>query len=369
MAITLYRSWLTRGISFFMKTALELKEFVKSLYADEAAEVKRLLPTVINSKEGNGKIINRERKKLTCPFCKSESINKNGKKEGQQRYRCKTCGKYFSDTSNSIVYKSRFTYEQWIKFIHCEMNSYSLENSANYVGISQTTAFTWRHKTYKAIEEVKKRIILSGEIEIDSTFFAINLKGTKRKNMPRLSKKRGTSSAYRGISHHKVCVMSGVDDKDQMFFEIMGLGHETNKMVGKIKGKIKDCRTLVSDGSWSFQTLAKDLNSKSEMVKAGTYKNENGYNLSTINGLHSELKTDLKKRRGVSIRHLQGYLDMFLFKKLLNYRVEVEDRDKIAYKNSVPNQTKIFIREIFEKAIPIDLYAAYREYNELTNKD
>lgn len=37
--------------------------------------------------------------------------------------------------------------------------------------------------------------------------------------MPRISKKR-SSSAYRGISHHKVCIMSAVDDNDNMFLKL-----------------------------------------------------------------------------------------------------------------------------------------------------
>lgn len=350
-----------------MRSTTELADFVKSLYADEATIVRTLLPTIIGSKRSNGQIIKRERPLLVCPFCAGVQIVRNGTKDGRQRYRCGGCKKTFSDTTQSIVYKTKYTYEQWLKFIHCELNNYSLKHSAAYCEISQTTAFSWRHKVYEAISIVKKRIILSGEIEIDATFMPINLKGTKKGKMPRASKKR-TSSAYRGVSHHKVCIFSAVDDKDRMFFEIVGLGHETNKMVKKIKGKIKECRTLVSDGSWTFQTLAKDLNSKSEMVKSGTYKNENRYNLSTINGLHSELKTDLKKRRGVSIRHLQGYLDMFLFKKLLNYQIETREKDNVGYRNIIPNEITLYIKEIFEKAIPIDLYEAYREYNVLPPK-
>lgn len=97
--------------------------------------------------------------------------------------------------------------------------------------------------------------------------------------------------------------------------------------------------------------------------QTGHYTNEKGYNLSTINGLHSELKTSMRKRRGVSIKHLQGYLDMLLFKKMLNYKVENQEKDIVTYNKSIPNQTKQYIRDIFKKALPIDLYEVYNEYN------
>lgn len=345
-----------------MRTHKELKEFVKSLCADEADILMDLLPSVMKSKRSNQKIIKRERKAISCPNCGSISIKLNGTKDGNQRYYCKDCHKSFSDNNNSIVYKSRHTYEQWIQFINCELYDYTLKDEASSIEINITTAFSWRHKLYEAISEVKKSIILSGIIQIDGTFVPINLKGTKPNNMPRISKKR-SSSAYRGISHHKVCIMSAVDENDNMFFEVVGLGSETNKMLDSIEYKIKDCTVLISDGKFAFQTFCKKLECINEVVKSGHYVNENGYNLSTINGLHSELKTDLKKRRGVSIKHLQGYLDMFLFKKMLNYTVENQDKDIVTYNKSIPNQTKQYIKDIFDKALPIDLYEAYNEYN------
>ncbi|MDD3107362.1 MAG: IS1595 family transposase [Bacilli bacterium] len=345
-----------------MRTHKELQEFVKLLCADEANILMNLLPTVMKSKKSNQKIIKRERKSVSCPNCKSHFITKNGTKDGRQRYICKDCHKSFSDNNDSIVYKSKHTYEQWIQFINCELHDYILKDEACEVNINITTAFSWRHKLYEAIAEVKKSITLSNIIQIDGTFVPINLKGTKPKNMPRISKKR-SSSAYRGISHHKVCIMSAVDDNDHMFFEVVGLGSETNKMLESVEYKIKNCDVLISDGKYAFQTLCHKLGCVNEVIKSGHFVNEHGYNLSTINGLHSELKINLKRRRGVSIKHLQGYLDMFLFKKMLNYTVENQDKDIVAYNKSVPSRTKQYIKDIFEKALPISLYEAYHEYN------
>lgn len=345
-----------------MKTQNELKELVRSLCADEADILMDLLPSVKKLKESNQKIIKRERKSILCPDCKSSSISKNGTKDGKQRYICKDCHKSFSDSNNSIVYKSKYTYDEWIQFINCELHDYTLKDEASEVNIDITTAFSWRYKLYEAISEVKKSIVLSGIIQIDGTFTPINLKGTKPKNMPRISKQR-SSSAYRGISHHKVCIMSAVDDNDNMFFEIVGLGSETNKMLESIECKIKDCKVLISDGKFAFETFCKKLGCINEVIKSGHYVNDKGYNLSAINGLHSELKTFFKKRRGVSIKHLQGYLDMFLFKKVLNYTVDNQDKKIVTYNKTIPNKTKQYIKDIFEKALPINLYEAYKEYN------
>ena len=51
-----------------------------------------------------------------------------------------------------------------------------------------------RHKLYKASLQIIQEQKLSDEIEIDSQYLSIRLKGTKPENMPRHSKKRKTIS-------------------------------------------------------------------------------------------------------------------------------------------------------------------------------
>lgn len=201
-----------------MKTHKELKEFVKSLCEDEANILINLLPSVKKSKFSNQKIIKRERVEISCPNCNSITVKRNGAKDSRQRYLCKDCNKSFSDNNNSIVYKSRYTYEQWIQFINYELHDYTLKDESAELYVSQTTVFSWRHKFYQAIFEVEKTIILSGMVQIDGTFVPINLKGIKKRHAKNV--KKSSSSAYRGISHHKVCIMSGVDDNDNMFLKL-----------------------------------------------------------------------------------------------------------------------------------------------------
>lgn len=40
---------------------------------------------------------------ITCPNCGSTQILKDGKKKGIQRYKCKDCGRYFSETTRVTV--------------------------------------------------------------------------------------------------------------------------------------------------------------------------------------------------------------------------------------------------------------------------
>jgi hypothetical protein len=95
----------------------------------------------------------------------------------------------------------------------------TLTDTAQEIGVSITTAFAWRHKILKTLLEFNKDYKLSEFIEMNAIYFPINLKGIKRNNMPRYSKKR-SCSAFRGISHHKVWVMTATDCFDNMIFKI-----------------------------------------------------------------------------------------------------------------------------------------------------
>ena len=65
-----------------------------------------------------------------------------------------------------------------------------LEGEAQVLETSKTTCFYMRHKLYHAASEIMGHQELSGEVEIDTQYKSINLKGTRHKNMPRYSKKR-----------------------------------------------------------------------------------------------------------------------------------------------------------------------------------
>ena len=78
-----------------------------------------------------------------------------------------------------------------------------MKADAQEAGVSVTTAFSMRHKLHDAFSLLKKPC-LSGDVQMDALHLSISLKGTKPQSMPRLSKTRGKTSAFRGISHHMV---------------------------------------------------------------------------------------------------------------------------------------------------------------------
>ena len=105
--------------------------------------------------------------------------------------------------------------------------------------------------------------------------------------------------------------------------------------------------------------LLNDLNPNA--IPSGFHSN-GIFNMSEINGIHSQLETWFSKFRRASTRHLQEYLDWFVYiftmkKRFLLNKIKTESYSKILIDNNY-----IKSNDIFKINMPIDLNIAYAEY-------
>ncbi|MDY0243077.1 MAG: IS1595 family transposase [Candidatus Izemoplasmatales bacterium] len=301
------------------------------------------------------KILFRERKQ-------SDRIARYGKSaRGRQRYIDLESGKTFSDSDQSIVRYTKKTYAQWHSYIKYMLYGLSLREIAFEVGISVTTAFNWRHKILSAMKEYQEEQPLSGEIQMDETYFLLNMKGPwKKKQMPRKAKKRGTRAVQRGLSNEYVCVLVGLDETDKVLSEIVGQGNPLGERMHKaLKGRVKPESLIVSDSRSAYQEISSKL--KCELIQIPTgHHGEGMYNLGSINQYHSELKNWYSRFKGVSTKHLEGYLVWFRFMKLLQYQTEYENRSIELMNYTISNKVSIKNQDICRKPFPIDIFKPYQ---------
>lgn len=325
-----------------------------------------ILGTTMKDKSTISKLVNRENNNHCCPYCKSINIIKNGySKKGTQRYKCKKCLLRFCDTTNTMSNNSKQNYETWKEFFCCMIDQLSIRKTAAKLGLNKNTVFSMRHKVLKALSIFRENVKLSGLIQIDEKYESINLKGTKKEKMPRYSKPRSTKGGSKsGISNHQVCVASAIDEFDNIYIEIVGNGPITTKMVEKaFEKRISSNSTMITDCKSSYEKFALDNHLKLEQVKSGTYKNLNGYTLSEINGLHSNIELFLNNFLGVSTKHLQGYLDWFVYQKYLTYTVEILKQPQALMNYALCGNLFIKCSDIYSKDFPIDIYNIYSDYN------
>jgi len=347
---------------------MKIEEIIKDLDPVSIIEFKNYLLENLTElccvKNSNSKVISSHRKNdLLCKNC-SCKFHKNGKtKNGVQKYICPICKNTMSETTNTIIHHSKLSFDVWSNVIDNLINGFSLRRIAEENNISVLTSFRIRHKVLYALKTFINNILLSGAVQSDEKYFSINLKGTKPHNMPRFSKKRtSTSSPYRGISHHKVCVVSSIDENDNLLLQITGLGRCTTEMLENSLGKkIKKVKVINADSASAYQEFCTNHNIKLQALPSG-FHSDGHINIAEINGVHSQLETWLSKFRGVSIRHFQDYLNwfnyIFIMKKKFNInKLKTESYSKIVIDNNYINS-----KDIFSVSIPINLNVAYAEY-------
>lgn len=325
--------------------------------------LQELLTTTFENKNTISKVVKQENDNITCPYCyQSNWIIKNGfTKTKVQRYLCKDCNKKFIVSTNTLCYHSKLSFGDWKLFFECMSDGLSIRKTAAKMNKNKNTIFAMRHKVLKALSIFRESVKLSGEIQADEFSIPINFKGMKQSNMPRYSKKRKSASK---IVNHKVCVLGAIDEFDNQYLEIVCNGEITSNDIEKSLGtKITNGTLLITDCRSAYESFAKNHNLLLEQVKSGTYKNLNGYTLSEINGLHSNFFSFFNKFRGVSTKHLQGYIDWFIYKKYIDYTVEIINHPKELLYYSIKQKRNIIIKDIYNAPFPFNVNDAYADYH------
>lgn len=347
---------------------MKIEKLIKDLDPVTIIEFKNYivenLGEICKTKNSNSKVIsNHKREETICKNC-NVKMNKNGKtKNDVQKYICKHCGYTCSETTGSIVSHSHLSFDVWSNIIDNLIDGFSIRRIAEENGISIFTSFRLRHKILLALKKYVKNIKLRGNVQSDEKYFKINLKGTKQKNMPRFSKKRtSTKSPYRGISHHKVCTVSSIDENNNLVLEIAGLGRCTTDMLENVLyNRVDDVDNFNADSASAYQKFCKKHNINLNAIPSGKHS-EGNVNISKINGIHSQIETWLSDFRGVSIRHLQEYLDWFVFIFTMKRKFNLNKIKTESYNTILLDDNYIKSSDIFKKELPIDLNIAYSEF-------
>lgn len=345
---------------------VNIYDLIPTQITDMIDKLNRALEIVKLRKQTIAKTASFEKGEIGCPHCHSFSIVKNGHtKIGVQTYKCKDCMKRFNDLTLTIFSSSHLTYEQIEIFLQCFKDKISLRKTAKRMNVDKNTVHLLRLKLMDSFKEARQNIKLTGEIESDEIYKSINLKGTKLENMPRFSKPRSSKgTTTRGISSHKVCIESALDENDNMFLEIVGTGPITSDMVKNSLGtKLGKVSKLITDCKSSYESLAKDNHLNLKQVKSGCYTDNEGNNLANINSIHSGLTIFLSPFRGVSTKHLQGYLDWYMFEKYINYSFSENQQNDELLKVAFSNSTNLNSSHMYDNNSGIDFDIVYADYH------
>jgi transposase-like protein len=246
-----------------------------------------------------------------CPHCHSSLINRHGKVNKMQRYRCKNCCKTFVATTATPLARLRYK-ELWMDYIRCMLDSKVLRKCADECGINLKTSFRWRHR-FLTLPSVLKATKLEGIIEADETFFPYSEKGTK--NLVRQPRKRGMKAKKRGRSKDYWVSVLTVRDRAKNTYEAILPSVTTAALHQELKGKLAKDSVLCSDGYKPYIKLStkNDLIHKRLDIAGGVKVIDKVFHIQNVNAYHSRLKAWIGRFHGVATKYLANYLGWFRY--------------------------------------------------------
>ena len=306
-----------------------LDEMLKNLDSLSDEELESLMSRLEVEKSGRekqkGVVYDSKGGIAVCPHCGSVSVVKTGKKEGKQRYKCKDCGKHFTETSNTMLHHSRLSESQWRGILLGMVQNLSTEQIANTVGVSPKTVWYNANKVMMLVYDIfheqdtfvdiaecdEYSVHMSFKGKRDPSFFVYQLGRLPRHNRnyaekveylkdaglwdelqknPVLLEQLLHGDAYlNGTNKDSVCILTGKDRSGNLFTKPVCLGSiEAKHVVQHFDDRFEDDAIMVTDSTNVYNQFAEDNNLHHEKILAE--KHTNGpYSLARVNALHSIL--------------------------------------------------------------------------------
>jgi transposase-like protein len=250
-------------------------------------------------------------KKKQCPHCESHFIVANGKNKGVQRFRCKDCGKNFSENTGTSVSNLKKGH-LWKTYIKHMFDGHSIAKCAELTGVSIQTSFDWRHKVLSSLQSLSPAKF-EGISESDDIFFNYSEKGSK--TLSRKPRKRGNHGIKQGISDDKVAVILTCDRKSHKDFKVAKRGRIRKvDLENVLSGKLDKEAVLCTDSHRSYTAFAKAEGVQHQKIHARKkqYVKDKIYHVQNANQTARALKDWMVGFNGVATKYLQNYLSWFM---------------------------------------------------------
>jgi transposase-like protein len=289
-------------------------DYFQSLEVVERQEiVNKLIQMVCSPSDDSISLLStvKEKRVVCCPNCNSNDIRANGKYKEVQRYYCKSCKKYFRDTTGKVLFGLKKP-ELFSKYLYHMLMGYSIKKCAQQTGICIQTSFDWRHKVLSAFEQSCPEGF-EGIAESDDIFFLESNKGSRE--LDRKPRKRGNKATKRGISNEQIAVVVTCDRTDNKELRVITRGRISKKDLEKVfEGKLDNVKTLCTDTHRSYTAFAKSNNidhQKFNVSKGQRVKNK-VYHVQNVNNTAARLRTWMRPFNGVATKYLQNYMNWFM---------------------------------------------------------
>ena len=245
----------------------------------------------------------------SCPRCGSWKVAKRGKDaRGGQRYLCRSCSRSFSGSTLKVFAATKLDRATWMRYAECQVGLDTLREVQDKCGVSLKTAWFMRHRVLEATSLAMPpfRGSAGDGMRVDETYLRESFSGNRKNagcGIPRAAHKRREGVDDR----ERICVLTGVNDAGDMFFEIAGRGGiDVGRTEAFLEGKVASGAIVSTDGSHAYPRAMKALDARRHDASPSV-----AHAINVVNNLHSRLWDFLGHFRSVVTRRLWNYLAWF----------------------------------------------------------
>lgn len=268
-----------------------------------------------------------------CPYCDSSIKAHYGTtKSGYQKFRCGNCGKTFTRFSETLLEKSRFSWDIWVEVLQMVLNDDSidriktvLEENFDCKGINIKTVFAMRMKLIYAMANITPPK-LSGVIQMDESFVRESQKGKRElvsyiKGEIRKPRYGRHPSKYGTMGPEFATILTAVDTQGYCVCKVIGLGKApVDSVIDLYENYCIDASFICSDAN-PIYTATCDLMEIQHYLRPSTYSNileSAGYIY------HNDTKTDDEIKA-----HNNRVLETLYKQRMID---RIENRENLSFK-------------------------------------
>jgi transposase-like protein len=260
---------------------------------------------------------------IGCPHCDSRSVVHWGKASALARYRCKACQRTFNALTNTPLAGLRMKDKSPAQ-VATLIDGVSIAKAAKRCDVDDTTAFRWRHRFLISLAGDKPEALL-GIVEGDETFILESFKG-KRSGLPRKARRRGGTSAKRGISAEQIPVLVARDRHGATTDAVLPKLNRVS-ITAALGGIVTSANEFCCDGGTAIVAFARRAGIPTHILPMPGKPNPKApdFHINNVNAYHSRLKEWLRPFHGVATKNLPNYLGWRRTLEALGQKIRPED--------------------------------------------
>ena len=243
------------------------------------------------------------RENRCCVHCGAQGPITGCKAHGLQWYHCNGWSKNFNAVTGkpiSGLHRKRGS----LALCNCLSEGMTVRSPVRHCRLSDNTSFCWRNRFPAAKGQGSRK--LTGTVEADEIYVLESRRGDRQ--LDHKACRRGDKAGKRSLSGEQLPVLVAADRSGMTVSSSLS-SINADALREHIEPFVEGEFVLVSDGRRAWPPCATEIGARNEALNlSGGERVRDTFHIQTVNNRHSQLKSFLRRFRGVVTKYTDNYL-------------------------------------------------------------